>query len=162
MAVSPTRRTSVWALAGAVFAMTAFAPATLVRAQAVTDQWSSVTIPPAPDVKPVTVDPKTTALLVMDFRTAACTAQTAPRCAAALPHVQTILDAARTHQLFVVDQKCLAQRPTWRARDLLLVRRFNRFFFRRWKPEFYIRAQSQPTLNSQRSTQLRSHAMCHG
>jgi nicotinamidase-related amidase len=90
------------ALAGALLLATTFAPATAVRAQAVTDQWSSATIPSPPPVTAVTVDPKTTALLVMDFRKAACTPQARPRCAAALPNVQKLLAAARTHSLFVV------------------------------------------------------------
>lgn len=31
------------------------------------DEWASVKAPPAPELKTVTVDPKTTALLMLDF-----------------------------------------------------------------------------------------------
>jgi hypothetical protein len=54
---------SLAALAAAlVYAAPAPAPA-----QTIIDEWSSVKAPPAPELKPVTVDPKTTALLVMDL-----------------------------------------------------------------------------------------------
>jgi hypothetical protein len=50
------------ALAAAVF--TYAAPA---RAETIIDEWSSVKAPPAPTLKSVTLDPKTTALLVIDI-----------------------------------------------------------------------------------------------
>ena len=36
------------------------------------DEWASVKAPPAPALKPVTVDPKTTALLMLDFMNQNC------------------------------------------------------------------------------------------
>ena len=36
-------------------------------AQTIIDEWSSVKVPPPPELKPITVDAKTTALLVMDL-----------------------------------------------------------------------------------------------
>ena len=36
-------------------------------AQTVVDDWNNIKTPPAPTLKPVTLDPKTTALLVMDL-----------------------------------------------------------------------------------------------
>ena len=72
------------------------------QAQAVTDEWSSVKLPDAPEVKPVTVDPKTTALIVMDFNKAGCSEQRRPRCVADLPHVAKLLQAARANHLFVI------------------------------------------------------------
>jgi len=36
-------------------------------AQTIIDEWSSIKVPPAPELKTVTVEPKTTALLVMDL-----------------------------------------------------------------------------------------------
>lgn len=38
-----------------------------VGAGSITEEWDSVKAPPAPVLKPVTVDPKTTALLMLDF-----------------------------------------------------------------------------------------------
>ena len=38
-------------------------------AQTIIEEWQNVKVPPAPELKAVTVDPKTTALLMMDFVT---------------------------------------------------------------------------------------------
>jgi hypothetical protein len=46
----------------------------------ITTEWANVKPPPAPELKPVTVDPKTTALLVLDFMKGNCGAR--PRCIA--------------------------------------------------------------------------------
>ena len=37
------------------------------RAADIVDEWASVKAPPAPELKSVTADPKTTALLMMDY-----------------------------------------------------------------------------------------------
>jgi hypothetical protein len=37
------------------------------RAQTIIDQWNSVTAPPPPPLKAVTIDKNTTALLMLDF-----------------------------------------------------------------------------------------------
>lgn len=44
-------------------------PAPAAQAQTIIDEWASVMVPPPPELKPVTVDPKTTALLMLDFMT---------------------------------------------------------------------------------------------
>ena len=61
----------------------------------VIDEWSSVKAPPPPEVKTVTVDPKTTALLLLDFNKQTCNAERRPRCIASIPRVQKLLAAAR-------------------------------------------------------------------
>src|SRR5216117_1865807 len=61
--------------------------------QDITREWARVTLPPVPELKPVTVDPKTTALLVLDMMKANCGAR--PRCLATVPNVKKLLDAAR-------------------------------------------------------------------
>jgi nicotinamidase-related amidase len=68
--------------------------------QGIIGEWASVQLPPVPKLKPVTVDPKTTALLVLDFMKGNCGAR--PRCLATLPNVRKLLDAARAHDLMVV------------------------------------------------------------
>jgi nicotinamidase-related amidase len=68
--------------------------------QGIIGEWASVQLPPVPELKPVTVDPKTTALLVLDFMKGNCGAR--PRCLATLPNVRKLLDAARAHDLMVV------------------------------------------------------------
>lgn len=71
-------------------------------AQTIIDQWSSITAPPAPELKPVTVDPATTALLMLDFVKQTCNQQRRPRCLATLPKVKALLDEARAKNMLVV------------------------------------------------------------
>ena len=63
-------------------------------------EWTTVKLPPVPELKPVTVDPRTTALLVLDFMKGNCGAR--PRCLASLPNVRKLLEAARAHDMMVV------------------------------------------------------------
>jgi nicotinamidase-related amidase len=78
------------------------------QAATIIDDWAQVKVPPPPELKPVTVDPKTDALLLLDFNgheaadSGPCNATTKPRCLAALPKLRTVLDAARAHGVFVV------------------------------------------------------------
>ena len=62
-------------------------------------EWSSVKAPPAPQLKPATVDPKTTALLVLDFMKNNCGAR--PRCVATVPTVKKLIDAARANGMMI-------------------------------------------------------------
>ena len=66
-------------------------------AQNIIDQWSDVQVPPPPELKKVTVDPKSTALLVMGFVRDSCNVQRRPRCIATIPHVKKLLTEARAH-----------------------------------------------------------------
>jgi nicotinamidase-related amidase len=58
-----------------------------------------VKAPPAPQLKAVTVDPKTTALLVLDMMKANCSVR--PRCVAAVPSFKKLIDAARAHNMML-------------------------------------------------------------
>ncbi len=71
-------------------------------AQTVIDDWASIKVPPAPALKPVTLDPKTTALLVMDLIKQLCNEQNRPRCVASLPKIQKLLSAAREKGVTVI------------------------------------------------------------
>ena len=73
-------------------AVVALVPA-LSFAATIIDEWPSVKAPPAPALKPVTVDPKTTALLMLDFVPPTCGAR--PRCMASLPAMKKLLEQAR-------------------------------------------------------------------
>lgn len=73
-------------------AVAALLPA-LTAAQTIVDEWPNVKAPPAPALKPVTVDPKTTALLMLDFVPPTC--GTRPRCMASLPTMKKLLEQAR-------------------------------------------------------------------
>jgi nicotinamidase-related amidase len=71
-------------------------------AQTIIDEWPSVKAPPAPELKPVTVDPATTALLMLDFVKQTCNDQARPRCVATLPAAKKLLAAARAKNVLVV------------------------------------------------------------
>src|SRR6266700_1113892 len=68
----------------ALFAVPALAAGLLYAApspaQTIVDEWSSVKVPPAPELKQVTLDSKTTAILVMDFVKQTCNSERRPRC----------------------------------------------------------------------------------
>ena len=70
--------------------------------QTVVDEWASVQAPPAPAVKPVSADPRTTALLMLDFNKQTCNAERRPRCIASIPRVKRLLSLARAKGAAVV------------------------------------------------------------
>ncbi|MGB6535522.1 MAG: isochorismatase family protein [Xanthobacteraceae bacterium] len=76
--------------------------ATTGNAANIVDEWASVKAPPAPALKPVTVDPRTTALLMLDFLHSNCNPEHGKRCMASLPAVKKLLEEARAKQVFVV------------------------------------------------------------
>jgi nicotinamidase-related amidase len=78
-------------------ALTAVSPA---GAASITDEWDSVKAPPAPALKPVTVDPKITALLMLDFMNQNCGKR--DRCLAQVPAVKKLLETARAAKVPVV------------------------------------------------------------
>jgi len=81
-------------------ALSAFVALSAVPAAAtVVDDWSSITVPPPPAVQSVTVDPATTALLLLDFVKQTCGG---PNCTAAVPAMAKLLQAARANHLLVV------------------------------------------------------------
>ena len=71
-------------------------------AQTIIDEWASVKAPPPPALKPVTLDPKTTALLIIDIIKQTCNEQRRPRCVAAIPKVQKLLTEARAKGVYVI------------------------------------------------------------
>jgi len=82
-------------LTGAIAILAALA--VQAKANDITTDWTSVKPPPVPELKPVTVDPKTTALLVLDFMKGNCGAR--PRCIATIPNVKKLIDEARAHNV---------------------------------------------------------------
>src|SRR5580765_2301929 len=61
--------------------------------------WGKVVAPPPPELKDVTVDPSTTALLFLDIMKGGCTAR--PRCVAAVPNMVRLHDQARAKNMVV-------------------------------------------------------------
>jgi nicotinamidase-related amidase len=89
-----------WPLALALAAAVGFGAPT-AHAASIIDEWASVKAPPAPPpVKEVTVDPKTTALLMLDFVNPICGHY--PRCVASVPQVKKLLEGARKSGTMVV------------------------------------------------------------
>jgi nicotinamidase-related amidase len=80
-------------------ALACVAPAS---AQTIINEWSNIKAPPAPELKAVTIDPKTTALLMLDFVKQLCNQERRPRCIASLPKVKTLLAEARAKDMLVV------------------------------------------------------------
>lgn len=80
-------------------AMLTISPA---RAGTVIDDWAKIQAPPPPELKEVTVEPQTTALLMLDFVHAICNEKTRPRCVASLPAMKKLLGEARAHHMLVV------------------------------------------------------------
>jgi nicotinamidase-related amidase len=75
---------------------------TPVTAQTIIDEWANIKAPAAPELKSVTLDPKTTALLVMDLIKPACNENARPRCIASIPKVAKLLAAARASGVTVI------------------------------------------------------------
>jgi nicotinamidase-related amidase len=67
----------------------------------IVDEWNSVEVPPAPELKAVTLDPKISAILVLDILQQNCTAARRPRCAASVPRIRRLLDKGRDKAVVV-------------------------------------------------------------
>src|ERR1700688_4046567 len=96
-------RTS-WRLMSVAAVLAALAGLVIPAAQAdsVIDEWPAVKAPPPPELKPVSIDAASTALIVMDISTQSCTLEKRPRCVATLPKVQKLISEARAKGVFVL------------------------------------------------------------
>jgi len=70
-------------------------------AQTIVDEWNTVKAPPAPELKPVTVEPKVTALLILDIQKQICTPERL-RCTASVPKIQGLLARTRAKGVPVI------------------------------------------------------------
>jgi len=66
------------------------------------DEWTDVKVPSRPELTPVTVEPKVTALLVLDIQKNNCNRQRRPRCTASVPKIRSMIARARANGLAVV------------------------------------------------------------
>ena len=89
-----------------------------VDAQTVIEEWHNVKIPPAPELKSVTVEANSTALLMLDFNKQTCNAERRPRCIASIPKVQKLLTEARAKGVFVVYSLSAGATPVDIAKEL--------------------------------------------
>jgi len=91
------RKSRTW-LAFIVTAAALVAGAAPIPARAdstIIDDWYKAKLPAPPQLKPVMLDAKTTALLVMDFTVQTCTPARRPRCADSVPKVKKFVEEAR-------------------------------------------------------------------
>ena len=93
----------------ALFAAKIFAVALPAGAADITSEWDTVKLPPKPELKSVTVDPKTTALLVLDLMKDNCGVR--PRCVPIVPNVKKLIDDARAHNMMIVYNLTGAGKP---------------------------------------------------
>jgi nicotinamidase-related amidase len=70
--------------------------------QTIIDEWYQAKLPAPPQLKPVTLNAKETALLVMDFTVQTCTPERRKRCADSVPKVKTFVEAARAKGALIV------------------------------------------------------------
>jgi nicotinamidase-related amidase len=122
--------------------------ATLAASPSIADvisEWSSAVAPPPPELKEVTVDPSTTALLLLDIMKAGCSAR--PRCVAAMPTIKKMHDEARAHNMVVwyslvgMDGKAMpndVMDPAIKPRD--------GEWYRQGGPDKFLRSTLEPTL----------------
>jgi nicotinamidase-related amidase len=64
--------------------------------------WNAAKAPPVPELKSVKLDPKTTALLVLDFVKQTCSQERRPRCLDTLPAARHLLEKSRAAQAKVI------------------------------------------------------------
>jgi nicotinamidase-related amidase len=86
-----------------VLGFTAAAVAPSAGAGTIIDEWATVKAEAAPELKPVTIDPKTTAILVMDLVKGSCNAERRPRCVASVPTIAKFLEEARAKGVTVIN-----------------------------------------------------------
>ena len=91
---------------------------TPASAQTIVDDWAKVQAPKPPELKTVTLDPKTTALLVLDFIKQTCNTERRPRCLTSIPQVQALLKLARNKGVWVVHSITTAATPADILKDV--------------------------------------------
>jgi nicotinamidase-related amidase len=94
-----TRLGSVLALAF-LFGMTA--TSSVAQTKDIINEWATVQAPKPPELKPVTINPKETALLILDIVKQVCNAERRPRCIDSVPKIQTLLNQARAKEVAVI------------------------------------------------------------
>jgi len=70
------------------------------QAQTIVDDWANIKAPAAPELKAAKVEPKETALLLLDLVKQNCSPR--PRCVASLPKLQGLIDKSRQAGMPVV------------------------------------------------------------
>jgi nicotinamidase-related amidase len=87
----------------AIMAAALGVPSSPAAAATIVDEWGGVKAEPAPALAPVTIDVKTTALIVMDMVKGSCNDQRRPRCVASIPEITRLLNEARAKGMTVIN-----------------------------------------------------------
>ena len=85
-----------------LFGVLLFFTSPLLADGTIIDEWTDVKAPKAHAIKPVKVDAKVTALLVLDIEKRTCNAERRPRCIASVPKIKTLITKARAAGIPVV------------------------------------------------------------
>ena len=83
----------------AVVLATLIVAASAVTSGDILDDWDNAKTPAKPEIKAVTVDPSTTALLILDLMKSNCGQR--PRCVATVPNVKRLHDGARAAGMMI-------------------------------------------------------------
>ena len=83
----------------AILALMVVAVAASSSAGDILDDWDTAKTPAKPEIKAVTVDPSTTALLILDMMKSNCGQR--PRCVATVPNVKRLHDGARAAGMMI-------------------------------------------------------------
>ena len=68
----------------------------------VIDIWDDIEPPPAPQLQPVEIDPKSSALLVLDIQNGNCNSERRPRCVVCLTGIREFISRARSKSMTVI------------------------------------------------------------
>ena len=88
------------------------------QSKTIIDEWGAVQTPKPPELRPVTLDPKTSALLVLDMVKQTCNSERRPRCLDTVPKIQALLKQARAKGIAVVHSITTAATPADIAKEL--------------------------------------------
>src|ERR1700744_940806 len=72
------------------------------KSQTIVEEWYQAKLPSPPELKPVTLIPRETALLVMDFTVQTCTPEKRKRCADSVPKVKKLVEEARAKGALII------------------------------------------------------------
>lgn len=102
-----TERPRYWTAAGmaalACIFVLLIAPSSLGQAvRTIIEDWAAATPPSPPALRAVTVDPKTTGLLVLDVQQQSCNLDRRPRCVASVPRIAALIARAAAKDLPVI------------------------------------------------------------
>lgn len=83
-------------------------------------EWGTVKAPTAPELKKVTVNPKDTALIVMDLQTNSCNKERRPRCLDTIAPVSELMKRARAKGLTVIHTMSSSGTPENLVKDVAM------------------------------------------